>query len=165
MSELTRYDAMTNITKMPNSHAMGVMKLIDSYYPAFAKKIFQKNPLMEKIVMANFSTMDILIYPICGKCEALAAYCRYQQNPDGTNVFDKEGKKVGVCRCLKCGSETIGPITFYDWCLMELKKKAPKDIESELIFAVDVVAERAMQDAKRIYVQAKEREKFYVESK
>jgi hypothetical protein len=47
---------------------------------------------------------------------------------------------------------------------MELKKKAPEDIGTELIMAVDIVAERLMTDAKRIYARAYEKEKNYDQS-
>ena len=161
---MERYDALNKVLTMPNSHAMGVMKLLKEYYPSFAKKVFEGNPLMEKIVMANFGSMDILNHPICNRCEALSAYFRYAKNPDGTFIFKEDGRKVGVCRCLKCGSETVNPLTFYDWCLLELKRKAPAHIDTDLIFAVDVVAERLLEDAKRVYINTREREKFYDKS-
>ena len=161
---MQRYDALTRVLTQPNSHSVGVMKLIADYYPSFAKRVFHKNPLMEKMAMANFSSMDILLYPICGRCESLAAYCRYAMTPEGLTIRDEFGKGIGVCRCFRCGSETVNPITFYEWCLMELKKKAPITLEDDLLFAVDVVAERLMNDAKRIYVSAREKEKFYDKS-
>ena len=163
MSELKRYGAMQNMLMQPNSHAFGVMNVLKTYYPNFAKKVFQNNPLMEKMAMANFSSMDILVYPVCGKCEALAAYCRYAQDPLGQTIRDEYGRGIGVCRSLKCGAETVDPVTFYDWCLMELKKKAPEDVGMELLFAVDLVADQLMRDAKKQYVQASEKEKSYVQ--
>ena len=161
---MQRYNALENVLSQPNSHAMGVMKLLDQYYPALAKKVFEGNPLMEVMVKANFCSMDILVYPMCGRCESLAAYFKYASTPDGKPLKDKFGKTVGVCKCRKCGAETIAPISFYEWCLMELKKKAPEDIGTELIMAVDIVAERLMTDAKRIYARAYEKEKNYDQS-
>lgn len=158
MSDLKRYGAMQNMLAQPNSHAFGVMNVLKDYYPAFAKKVFQGNPLMEKMAMANFSSMDILMYPVCGRCEALAAYCRYAQDENGVTIRDEDGRGIGICRCLKCGAETYNPVTFYNWCLMELKKRAPENIGEELLFAVDVVAERLMQDAKRLYAKVSEKE-------
>ena len=158
---MERYDALANVLASPNSHAMGVMKLLKEYYPSFAKKVFQNNPFMEKMVMSSYSSMDILRHPICNRCEALAAYIRYATNPDGTTITKENGKKVGVCKCLRCGSETIDPITFYEWCLMELKKKAPAHIATDLVMVVDEVAEKLMQDAKRVYISTREKERFY----
>jgi len=153
-----KFDALTDVLMRPNSHSVGVMKLLDKYYPAFAKKVFYRNPLIEKMAMANFCSMDILMYPICNRCEALAAYARYAQNPDGTPMRNKDGKAVGVCRCLKCGADTVAPITFYEWCMMELKKKAPESIGMDLSVVVDIIAERGLEKAKRRYGKLKVKE-------
>lgn len=155
---MDKFDAYRNILTQPNSHNVGVMKLISEYYPALAKKVFERNPLMEHLALANFSSMDILVYPICNRCEALAAYYDYAKNADGTPMLTIEGKPVGICRCLKCGHDTVNPITFFEYCLMELKKRAPVDIDTSLIFAVDIVAERLITDAKRIYTLQAQKE-------
>lgn len=155
---LNKFNALGDILSKPNSHSIGVMKLIDKHYPAFAKKVFHKNPLMEKMAMANFCSMDILMYPICGRCETLAAYFRYAQNPDGTPMRKPDGMAVGVCKCLKCGAETVAPISFYDWCMMELKKKAPESIGMDLTTIVDVIAERGLAQAKKRYERFKVKE-------
>ena len=159
-----KYAAFNNVLGQKNSHSVGVMKLLKEYYPAFAKKIFDRNPLMEKLAMANFCTMDILLYPICGHCETLAAYSRYAQNPDGTPMRTLDGDPVGVCTCLKCGKETVNPITFMDWCMMELKKRAPQEIDISLVAATDLLAERLLNDAKKIYISEKEKARFYAKS-
>jgi hypothetical protein len=153
-----KFDAMANVLAKPNSHAMGVMKLIDSYYPAMAKKVFERNPVVEAMAMSGFCSMDILIYPVCGHCETLALYHHYAKNPDGTPARDEDGRPIGVCKCKKCGKETVNPVKFFDWCMMELKKRAPEDIAESLVLAVDIIAERAIQDAKRVYriISAKE---------
>ena len=160
-----KYDAMGNVLGQLNSHSVGVMKLIKEYYPAFAKKIFDKNPLMEKMAMANFCTMDILLYPICGRCETLAAYSSYAHNKDGSLMLTADGDPIGVCTCLKCGATTVNPIRFFDWCLMELKKRAPQEIDMSLVAATDMLAERILDDAKKIYTTQKERERFYAKPK
>jgi hypothetical protein len=161
---MKRYDAMQNFLNQPNARTLGVMKLIDSYYPAFAKKLFEGNPLIEKMASANFCSKDFVLYPVCGHCEALAAYYRYAKNKDGTPARKKDGKAIGVCKCLKCGGETIDPITLYEWCAIELKNKAPEDVRLDLLVVVDLIAERMSSDARRILVSAVEKEKYYVQS-
>lgn len=156
-----KYAAFNNVLGQRNSHSVGVMNLLKEYYPAFAKKVFERNPLMEKLAMANFCTLDILLYPICGHCETLAAYSRYAQNPDGTNMMTPDGDYIGVCTCLKCGKETVNPITFFDWCLMELKRRAPQEIDESLVMATDLLAERLLNDAKKLYITEKEKVQFY----
>lgn len=160
---MQRYNAMTNLLAQPDSHAMGVMKLLNETYPALAKKVFEGNPLMEKAVMSGFINMDILNHPVCGKCEALALWC-YAKDDNGVYKKGKDGKGIIACTCWKCGAQSELPIKFIDWCLMELNKRASPDIGIDLIFAVDMIAERARQDAKRIYISAFEKEKDYVES-
>ena len=153
-----KFDALGDVLMRPNSHAAGVMKLLEKHYPAFARKVFYKNPLIEKMAMANFCSMDILLYPICGHCESLAAYSGYAQKPDGTPLRNQDGKAVGVCRCLKCGRETVAPITFYEYCLIELKKRAPESIGMDLVTVVDIIAERGLQAAKNYYRKVKVKE-------
>ena len=155
---MKRYDAMQNVLLQPNARTLGVMKLIDSYYPAFAKKVFDRNPLMEKLAMANFTSMDILLYPICGHCETLAAFSSTVKKGDGTPLLKPNGLPIAICTCFKCGRTTIDPITFRDWCLLELKKRAPEDIGESLDSAVDLIAEKCVADAERIYMKAKKKE-------
>ena len=69
-----------------------------------------------------------------------------------------DGSPAGVCTCWKCGFTTVNPITFKDWCLLELKKKAPENIGDSLELAVDAIAERCMADAERLYQQASKKE-------
>jgi hypothetical protein len=143
---LDKYEALQNKLIQPNAHSIGVLKLIDGYYPAFAIKILEKNPVLRALTEKNLCNMDILYYPICDHCETLALWSGYVLNPD--NTIGKE------CTCKKCGMETTNPITLKDWILMELKKRAPQDIEESLVFAVDIVAQRCMADADRIYRNA-----------
>lgn len=151
---MDKWSAMANKLLQPNSHAIGVLKILDQYYPAFAKKVLYRNPVVEKAVMSRMIDFDILKYPICNHCETLALWNRYYQNPDGSNVFKADGTKVAVARCWKCGKDSINPVTFREWCLMELKKRAPENIGDSLDFAVDAIAERCMADAERLYQKA-----------
>jgi hypothetical protein len=155
---MDKFNALGDVLMRPNSHSVGVIKLLDKHYPAFAKKVFDRNPLIERMAMANFCSMDILVYPICGHCETLAAYCGYAQTAQGFPVLTPEGNPVGVCRCLKCGRETVNPITFYEWCLMELKKRAPETIGMDLSTVVDIVAERGLESARQRYRKVKVKE-------
>jgi hypothetical protein len=145
-----RFDTLSNIITARNSHAEGVMKLLNEYYPSFARKIFEGNPLVEKFVRANFTTLDILLHPVCGRCETIALF-------SGGRILEN-GSQVKVATCPKCGMDTVNPITLLEWCLMELKRKAPETIESDLILATDIVAERLVTDMKRIYAITKEKE-------
>lgn len=155
---MDKFDAMGNILMQPSSRAMGVMKLLNKHYPAFARKVFYRNPLIEKMAMSSFCSMDILMYPICGHCETLAAYCRYAQNAQGLPLRNEDGKPIGVCRCLKCGRETVNPITFYEWCMLELKKRAPDTIGMDLATVVDIIAERGLESARKAYRKVKVKE-------
>ena len=150
MDEPKRYDAFRNILGQRNPHTEGVMSILREYYPAFAKKVLDRNPLVAMFVKYNFCTMDILLYPVCGHCETLAAY--YPANPP---VYDDDGKAIPACRCLKCGAVTLNPITFEDWCLMELKRKAPETIGFDLLVARDALADRLLKDAQKLYAKAK----------
>jgi hypothetical protein len=154
----TRYDAMNNVLLQPNAHSMGVMNLLKQYHPSFAKKVFEGNPLVAQLAMTGLITYDILKYPICGRCETLAAFTGTARREDGSFMLKSDGSKIGICRCLKCGCNTFDPITFEDWCLMELKKKAPNVNESDLRLAVDLIAEKCMTQAK-VYLQKKIKEK------
>ena len=116
-----------------NPESIGVFKMIDDVYPAFAKKIFQNNDFMKQIVMSGYSPMHILDYPICGRCETFAALSGFAM---------KNGKHVSVCSCFAkgCGANTIDPITFRQWLIMELKRKAPPSFAENIEFAVDTAA-------------------------
>lgn len=143
------HEIQSRLFYMPNSHSVAVIKTIDKLYPAFAKKIFERNPIMQMLVMSGFSTTDILSYPICGHCETLAAY---------DDVAFKNGKYVSRCTCFRCGKSTIDPILFKDWCEIELKKRTDENVESMLSFIVDTFAERMITDVKKKLELAKEKE-------
>jgi len=149
MAFASRYIAQQNVLLQKNPKTMGVMKLLKYYYPALAKKVMEGNPLILKMAENNMVSMDILNYPICGKCEALAAFCDYARDNRQRPIVKPDGMPMGVCRCLKCSAVTVDPITFLDWCVMELRKKAPDTIAEDLLGASDAVAEKMLQDATR----------------
>lgn len=138
--ELKRYDAMTNLLLQPNSRSIGVVRLMDKYYPALAKKVLEGNPTMEKFVMSGFNTMDILMFPMCGHCETLAAF--------SNEIAMVKKKYVPVARCFKCGKTTVNPTLMKQWCMSEIKKKAPETIADDLMAVVDIIADRMVEKAR-----------------
>ena len=141
------HKAMFNTFLQPDPHSMGLLKLLKEIYPAFAKRIFQKNKFMEKIVLSNLNPMDIMEYPICGRCETLAAW---------SGVAERNGKYYQKCTCFAdgCGHTTVNPITLRQWMMEELKHKAPPDIAEIAEIAVDIVSQKMMQMAFRDYEKA-----------
>jgi len=125
----------------PDPASFGVYKLFEQFYPAFAKRIFQYNPFMKKIVMSGFNPMFILNYPVCGRCETLAAW---------SDTIIVNEKKVKTCYCFAdgCGSTTRNPVTLREWMIDELKHKAPPDIAEQAEFVVDDIAMSFMRIAK-----------------
>jgi len=121
---------------MPDERSVGVLKILRDIYPAFEKKIFESNKIMERLIMSGFNSMDILQYPICGKCETLAPY--------SLSVI-KNGKRVQTCTCMRCRQTTVNPVTFRDWIKDEIRHKATPEILSILEYAVDRMAERMVQ--------------------
>lgn len=117
----------------PDPASWGVYKMIDSVYPAFAKKLFHNNKFMEKIVMSGLNPRHILDYPICGRCETLAM-------PD--KPIWKDGRWNSRCGCFAdgCGAKTVNPITLRDWLAIELKKKAPPKLIDNIEYVVDRIA-------------------------
>jgi len=88
---------------------------------------------MQRLVMSGYSPMDILDYPICGKCETLAVPNDYGY---------KDGVKVPRCTCMKesCGANTLNPITLRAWIKYELKKRVDDEFLEAIEVAVDFVA-------------------------
>lgn len=121
-----------------DSHSSGVMEILNEFYPAFAKKIFEGNHILETLVMSGYNMMDILDYPICGKCESLALI---------DEPIIKEGRTIPRCTCVKpgCCVSTIRPVRFREWIAYELKKKAPPAIMEVMDYAIDDVAERMLR--------------------
>ena len=138
--QLNRYSAMTKLLMQPNSRSIGVIKLMDKYYPALAKKVLEGNPVMEKFVLSGFNTMDILMFPMCSHCETLSAF--------SNQVAKQNGRYVPVCTCFKCGKTTVNPVLMKQWCIDEIKKKAPDSIGQELMVVVDLIADKMVAQAK-----------------
>ena len=159
MAFATRYDAQRNVLAQKNAHTLGVMKLLKYHYPALAKKVMEGNPLVLKMAESNMCGMDVLNYPICGQCEALAAFFDYARDNRMRLIVKEDGSHAGVCRCLKCGAVTVDPITFLDWCVMELRKKAPDTVAEDLIGASDAVAEKMLNNASRFLEKMKKEKK------
>lgn len=124
---------MANANFLPDEHSHGVYKMLMDVYPAFAKKLFQNNYFMEKLVMSGMTPMQILDYPVCGKCETLALFNGYGF---------RNGKYVNQCTCVAkgCGHTTINPVTLRDWIKDELKHKAPEDFMEVIEYAIDAIA-------------------------
>ena len=127
------YTAISGALLNPDDRSFGVFKMLNDVYPAFAKKLFQNNDFMQRLVMSGHNPIVILDYPICGKCETLALM-------DGFSV--KDGKYYPKCSCVadKCGHSTINPVTLRDWIKDELRKKAPAEFFDIMEYVVDVVA-------------------------
>lgn len=125
---------IANANYLPDEHSVGVFKMLMEVYPAFARKLFENNVLMEKLVMSGMNPMSILEYPICGKCETLAL-------PDGYGK--KGGRLYPRCTCIakRCGASTINPISLREWISIELKSKAPTEFIEAIEYAVDTIAE------------------------
>lgn len=127
------HKALFNSFAQPNERSYGVMKMLFDVYPAFQKKLLDGNILMQKLVMTGYSPMDILDYPICGKCETLAV-------PNDYGI--KDGRKVPRCTCVaeKCGANTLNPISLRQWIKYELKKKADDEFIDAIDVAIDYIA-------------------------
>ncbi len=142
------HTAMFNSFAMPDEHSFGVYKALQDVYPAFSKKIFEDNEFMQRVVMSNYNPMDILDYPVCGKCETLAA-------PSGYAV--KDLRTVPKCTCFKCGSTTVNPVSFRAWIKYELKKRVKPDFFEAIELATDAIAltmlKTFMRNMKDIMIQ------------
>lgn len=116
-----------------DAHSYGVLQVLMEIEPKIAKKIFENNIIMETFAMSGYNCMNILDYPMCGKCETIAA-------PDDP-AFEN-GHIIPKCSCLAkgCGHTTRNPVTLKEWLLYELKRKAPADIADVLEYAIDDLA-------------------------
>jgi len=153
---MDKYEALTNKLIQPNPHAIGVMKLLKDNYPAFAVKVIEKNPVVELMALTNLCSLRLISYPICGHCETTAFWKGYELINNEVFPF---------CLCKKCGSKTVNPVTFKQFCKMELKKKAPHITDEMLEMAVDLFAERCVADAERIYLKIANKENVNVQAK
>jgi len=130
--------AMMHSFAQPDEHSYGVFKMLNDVYPAFAKKLFENNDLMKTLVMTGYNPMDILDYPVCGKCETLAA-------PDGYAI--KNGRQYCKCLCFAkhCGATTVNPISLRKWMKYELKKRVSEDFFDAIEVSVDSIAAAMLQ--------------------
>lgn len=131
------YSALYKSFTTPDPHSVGVQKILIDLYPSLSKKIFESDGFMERFVISGMNAKDILEFPVCGRCEAIAAL-------DG--FAKKDGRYVNKCTCMRegCYHTTIDPVTFKVWIMDEIKKKHPaKDpalIEMAFAFAIDSTA-------------------------
>jgi hypothetical protein len=138
---------MFNSLAMPDERSFGVFNMLKDIYPAFTDKLFEGNDIMRRLVMSGLNPMDILDYPICGKCETIAPYSGYVKRGD---------KLVGKCTCMKekCNYTTVSPVTLRAWLRDEMKKKVPEDFYDAIEYAVDGIAASLMlkqiRDSKEI---------------
>lgn len=130
--------AVFNSFTLPDEKSFGVYKALNDVYPALAKKLFENNELMRRLVMYGYNPMDILDYPVCGKCETLAVY-------NGYTV--KNGRRYPKCTCVRedCGHTTVNPVTLRMWIKDELKKKAPPEYMDTIEMAIDGIAAKMIQ--------------------
>lgn len=136
------HQAMFNSFKNKDPHTEGVYQMLDQMYPAFRKKVFEGSGFIGWLVRSGYDATDVLEYPICGRCESLAAL-------DGYAL--KDGRYVNRCSCMKCGHTTINPVSFREWIADELRHKAPQkfleQLDDALDFAVDITAQQMMAKA------------------
>ena len=131
--------AIMGANALPDEHSYGVYKMLMDVYPAFAKKLFENNIIMEKLVMSNMNPMEILDYPVCGKCETLAAY------DDMIRMSDGHYAVKCTCFAKGCGHSTVNPATLREWIAYELRKKVPEGFMDALDFAIDAVSASMMR--------------------
>lgn len=143
--------AMLKSFEMPDERSFGVFKMLNDVYPAFAKQLFQNNALMERLVMSGHNPMDILDYPICGKCETLAPYSGY---------VIRNNKYIQKCTCVadKCGATTVNPITLRDWIKYEMKKRVSEDFYEAIEVAIDQIAFTMLQKYQSMISMEKQKE-------
>jgi hypothetical protein len=138
------HSAMADLFTQKDPHSMGVYKALMDVYPALAKKLFHNNKMMQDLVTSNMNPINILSYPVCGRCETLALW-------DGRTT--KDGKRVRKCTCtaIGCGATTVNPVTFKEWIQYELMKRVPKEFIDALPFMIDDIALAYLSKATREY--------------
>lgn len=128
--------------KVPDPRSIGVYHVLQDIYKAFAEKIFQENTFMRQLLMSGLNPMDILKYPICGKCETLAMW-------SGRKPVNGRVVRQCTCTAVGCGKTTDNPITLNEWISYELKRKAsPQDMEI-IRTGKDAVAETMVRIAQK----------------
>ena len=145
------HQQMVNMFSNPDPHNQGIYNMLMKLYPAFAKKVFEGSGFIGKLVRMGYDSSDVLDFPICGRCESLAALDGYHWN----------GKQyVNKCTCMKegCGHTTVNPITFREWIRDEIRHTAPKEVIEQLDdlldMAVDLYAKQMMAKAERDLTEA-----------
>lgn len=128
---------------------IAVLKALDEVYPAFAKKLLQGNDLMRILVGCTINPMDILDYPVCGRCETLAVHDVSKQSANGS--------LIEVCRCVKdgCGATTTNPVTVREWLQYELKKRVDKSFFDVVEYMTDAVAMTMMHKLGNVFASMK----------
>lgn len=151
----TAHQMMSNMFSQPDPHNAGVYHKLMEIYPNFAKKVFDSSQFISKLVMIGYDSSDVLDFPICGKCESLAA------PTDPRVIKDKvtgQLRSIPQCGCFKCGTITQSPIKFRDWIKDEVRHKVDKDfleqLDDMLDVAVDLYARQMMGMAERDLMQA-----------
>lgn len=129
--------AMLSSLSNADERSFGVFKMLQEVYPALADKLFEGNAIMKRLILSGHNPMDILDYPLCGKCETLAPYNGYGK---------KNNKRVPRCTCMKekCSHSTLDPVTLRDWLKYEMKKKVKPDFFTIIEIAVDEIAATLM---------------------
>lgn len=134
------YQAMFNMLASPDPRSYGVYKMLDTVYPAFAKKIMDGNRHLYDLLMSGYNPMDILDYFVCDRCECLSAQ-------SGRVRRGKNWYVQSTCLNPKCGHTTTNPHTLRDWMRDELKKKATPETIDYIDIVVDQIAESMVRKA------------------
>jgi len=133
------YMAMHNMLAQNDPHSFAVLKMIKDIYPAFERKIKDENDFMYKLVMSGYNPMDLLDYPVCDRCEGLAAWNGW------TN--DRRPRHIAECMNEKCGHTTYNPPLFREWMRQELKKRAPDNVIEAIDYAMDDICSSYIRTA------------------
>ena len=136
------YNALAKTFSSPDPHSFGVFKMLGDIAPFIEEKLFHNNMLMQRLVMTNYNSMDIMDYPVCNRCEAIAAWSAPAKTKQGY---------VRACTCRACGTVSKNPVTLRGWLVDEIKHKAPPEKADELAMAVDRIAEHMLMIATRNY--------------
>lgn len=138
-----KQEAILRSFLLPDPKSMGAFNALMNVYPALAKKLFDNNPYMQKIVMTGLNNMNILDYPVCGRCERLAVWNKFK-------VVNGELQWRCTCFTEGCNHTTTNPVILRDWLADELKKRAPEGYVDIIDEAIDGIASmmvnKAMQD-------------------
>ena len=140
------YAAMNEVFAAPNASSMGQYQLLMKIYPALVEKLFYRNDVIMKWVLSGYNPTELLSYPVCGRCEGLAAF---------SGGAMKYGKMVPACTCRRCGTRTVGPPTLREWLMDELRRKFPKYTVEYIESQVDELAIEMINRATMDVMEAK----------